>query len=279
MFEKMERLVRYEQDGGTGGQATLLTDNQPVATQPEANPQQPTKTPEPAANNPPEGGKEPSPEAGWVSALEAGLRTNPLLKGHQKPSSFVKEAIGWKEKLDRAVVRPGEGASDAEVAAYRTAMGIPAKPEEYELDGKGFSDQFVKEQRELFHRSGMTKDQAKSLWEATKKQMESGVEALRRANVQERQAAEKTLVAEFGDKFPVKVQAARLALKRFATPALEQYLTTSGLGNNAELIKMLARVQEQIGGDSLLKGLDGTKRNEIPEAQRRFPNSPEMIRK
>ena len=272
MVRQWGPLVLYEQEGVEGG-GTLLTADQPAT--PEANAQQPNNSQGDTQHNADTTAKESLP--GWVAGLEADLRTNPLITAHQKPTSFVKEALQWKAKADQAIVRPAEDATPEQVAAYRQAMGIPAKAEDYELDATGFSDEFVKTQRELYLQHGIGKDQAKALWEATKKQVEQGAETLRRANVQEKQQAEATLRTEYGDKFPQVVQSARQALARFATPELRTYLEQTGMGNNAHLIRMLAKISDSIGGDSLLKGVDG-KRSEIPEAQRRFPNSPEMFK-
>ena len=270
LIKSWEPLLLMEQEGAAGGE-TLLGGEQPAVQEGAAG----TQTNDPQGQNNPDAGKGQLP--GWISGLEAELRNNPLITAHQKPSSFVKEALQWKEKADKAIVRPGEGATPDEVAAYQKAMGIPAKPEDYELDTKGFSDEFAKAQRELYHKSGVTAEQAKALWEATKKQVETGAETLRRVNMQERQKAEADLKAEYGDGFTQVVQSARQALARFATPELRTYLEQTGMGNNAHLIRMLARISDSIGGDSLLRGVDG-KKSEVPEAQRRFPNSPEMYR-
>ncbi len=276
MFELMGRpLVMYEQDGGADG-GTLLTAGQPGNT-PEANAQAPNNAQADTQNNAaPNATKESLP--GWVSALEADLRTNPLVIDHQKPSSFVKAAIEWKAKADKAVVEPGEGATPEEVAAYRKAAGIPDTPDGYELDAKAVpaTAEFLKAQKELYHRIGLDGTKAKALWEATAKQLTDGADMLRAANRQELEATKTALQQEYGEKYMVKVQSAQQALKRFATPEFIDYLDKTGLGNNAELIKAFARVAESIGGDSLLKGTDDRK-FEMPEAQRRFPNSPGMF--
>jgi hypothetical protein len=275
MIRRLGPLVLYEQEGVANG-GTLLTATQPAA-QPEAGAQEQHNDNANEQNNAENSAKGSLP--GWVSALEADLRTNPILKDHAKPSSFVKAAIGWKEKADKAITVPEEGATPEQVAAYRKAVGIPDKPDDYELDARAVpaSADFLKAQKELYHKIGIDGVKAKALWEATAKQLKDGVEILRAANKQERDAAEASLKHEYGDRYVLKVQQAQQALNRFATPEFVNYLDRTGLGNNAELIKAFSRIAESIGGDSLLKGTD-SRELDIPEARRRFPNSPEMLR-
>ncbi|NCC31235.1 MAG: glycosyltransferase, partial [Chloroflexia bacterium] len=222
LIKSWEPLLLMEQEGAAGGE-TLLGGEQPAVQEGAAG----TQTNDPQGQNNPDAGKGQLP--GWISGLEAELRNNPLITAHQKPTSFVKEALQWKEKADKAIVRPGEGASPDEVAAYQKAMGIPAKAEDYELDTKGFSDEFAKAQRELYHKSGVTAEQAKALWEATRKQVETGAETLRRVNVQEYlQRIDFTLLTSISEGQPLAVLEAMAA----GRPAV-----TTNVGNCRELLE------------------------------------------
>lgn len=267
IYRRLQELMAPE--GGDAGGETLLTGVQPeqgAASQNQTNIA-------PPVNNPASGeGDIP----GWLSGLTSDLRTNPVVIGHKKPSDFVKAALGWKDKAESAIVKPGEGATPEQVEAYRTAMGIPKDASGYELPESDLvGKEFLEAQRELYLKHELTADQAKAVHEATVGQIAKGAELLKQANVEARTQAEKTLKAELGDRFPQVLQSAQNALRRFATPELNKYLTETGMGNNAELIKTFAAIQDQIGGDSLLGGSRGGVQP-LSEAQKRFPNSPEM---
>jgi len=270
IYRRLQELMAPE--GGDNGGATLLTGGQPeqgdTAGQVQTNPAAP-------ANNPAAGeGDVP----GWISGLTSDLRTNPIVLGHKKPSDFVKAALEWKGKAETAIVKPGEGATPEEVEAYRTAMGIPKDTSGYELPESNLvSKEFLDAQRELYLKHGLNKEQAKAVHEATVAQIAKGAELLKKANQDARNDAEKTLKAELGDKYPQTLKSAQNALRRFATPELVKYLTDTGMGNNAALIKTFAAIQEQIGGDSLLGGSRGEP-TALSEVQKRFPNSPEMFK-
>jgi hypothetical protein len=270
IYRRLQELMAPE--GGDNGGATLLTGGQPEQGDPAAQVQ---TNPAPPTNNPASGeGDVP----GWISGLTSDLRTNPVVLGHKKPSDFVKAALEWKGKAETAIVKPGEGATPEEVAAYRTAMGIPADATGYELPESDLvGKEFLDAQRELYLQHGLTADQAKAVHEATVAQIAKGAQMLKQANVEARTQAEKTLKAELGDKYTQTIKSAQNALRRFATPELVQYLTDTGMGNNAELIKTFATIQEQIGGDSLLGGTKGGAQP-LSEVQKRFPNSPEMFK-
>lgn len=82
---------------------------------------------------------------------------------------LVKRALDMRSKLSNAIIRPGKNASAEEVAAYRKALGIPEKPEEYEFpelpkeqltdDVKTSRAQWAKH----FHTLGIPKEAAKEL--------------------------------------------------------------------------------------------------------------------
>ena len=266
--------VFYQADGGEGG-GSLITGIQPGGDQGDNQDQ--TNNNPPAGNNP-EGEGNQNQVPGWVSGLTADLRDNEFVKGHAKPSDFVKAALAWKSKADGSIVKPGEGATPEEVAAYNKAMGIPAKAEDYKLpDNQLLDKDFVKAQRELFLKQGLSQDQAKSIYEETIKQMQGGADAIKNANQTARVEAETALKKEFGDNYTQKLTEAQSALRRFATEDVISYLDKTGLGNNVGLIKMFAAIQNQIGGDSLLSGANAGGANDPrEEVKRRFPNSPQM---
>lgn len=259
-------LVLMAPDAG-GGEGTLLTGAQPEG---EGNQGQQNNDGN-QTNNPAGEGSVNTP--GWLGGVAK--EYHDALKGFQKPTDFVKEALTWKDQLSNSIVKPPEGATAEQVAAYRQAMGIPENEDGYELpQSEMMNEEFVKQQKEFYLKNNFTAEQAKAVHEALIGQMVKGVDALQKANLEARQEAERTLKTELGDKYNQTLTDAKNALRRFASEEDVAYLTKTGLGNDAGIIKMFANIQKQIGGDSLLnpQGNTGTDAG----VKEMFPNSPEM---
>jgi len=257
-----DRLVLMAPDAGNDG-GTILTDVQPNAEGASENQnKENTQT-----NNQPEGSVMP----GWVSGVEAEYRD--FVKDYKKPTDFIKAAKGWNEKSQNSIVKPEEGATAVEVEAYRKVMGIPDKAEGYELpESELMGKEFATAQRDFYHKNNLSGEQASAVHQALISQMEKGVDTLQKANAQARQDAETSLKGELGDKYNQTLSDAKNAVRRFASKEDVEYLTKTGLGNDAGIIKMFANIQKQIGGDSLLS-MPGSS-PAINEAKERFPNSP-----
>lgn len=251
-------------DAGNDG-GTILTGNQP-GTEGNAGD---SNNGDNQTNNPEEGSVMP----GWVSGV--GAEYKDYVKDYKTPTDFIKAAKGWNEKLQNSIVKPGEGATAQEVEAYRKVMGIPDKTEGYELpESDLMSEEFTSTQREFYLKNNLSNEQAKEVHKALISHMEKGIDAIQKANLQAREEAETALKGELGDKYNQTLKDAQNALRRFASEEDVKYLTKTGLGNDAGIIKMFANIQKQIGGDSLLNlPSSATSKN---EAKERFPNSPEQ---
>ena len=275
-MKRFSTPIFFEADAGAPGGDSILTEGNQGTP---GSKQQDTNNAGDAGNNPPAGEGTQNQPPGWLSGLTSDLRDNDLVKGAQKPSDFVKAALGWKAQLDKSIVRPGKDATPEQVLAYHTAMGIPAKAEDYGLTKNELvSDEFIKAQSELYLAQGLSKDQAKAMHEHSLKHMQDGASAIKAANLKARTDTEATLKAEYGDKYDQTLNDARNALRRFASPEDMEYLNNTGLGNDAGLIKMFANIQSRIGGDSLLGGgRQGNAGSATSEIKNRFPNSPQML--
>lgn len=114
---------------------------------------------------------------GWISGLPDNLKTNEAFAGFKTVGEFaqshletqgkVKELEG---KLATAIVRPGEGATDEEKAAFREAMGIPDAPDKYEFErpqmpeGVEYNEALETWFRNIAHKHGLAGDTAKAMY-------------------------------------------------------------------------------------------------------------------
>lgn len=90
-------------------------------------------------------------------------------KGYKDPAAVAESAhyyeklIGF-DKAGRTVVVPDDKAGPEEIAAYRTKMGVPEKPDGYNIKPpEGQSDAFSKEASNWFHEAGIPANAAEKL--------------------------------------------------------------------------------------------------------------------
>jgi len=106
---------------------------------------------------------------GWRAALPDEYKEHEFVKDTTKPGDFVKKALDVKterdllnDKLSKAIFKPDENATDEQKAAYRVAMGIPDKPEDYEIPvPEGESTEMADSFRQFAVEKGLPKDMAK----------------------------------------------------------------------------------------------------------------------
>ena len=177
---------------------------------------------------------------------------------------------------------PKKGASREEFEAFKTALGIPLKSEDYDLEGlkvpSGFemTDERLKYLREVAFGAGLTKNQAKTLlanlmlWQAEE------------ANRFDKAMYPDTdkLDAEFKDEWGADYVSNRSAymryLREFADDELRELANNSPLGSNKSFIRSGVRVGKMIGESPLIEGRSTPEKSEDEED---YDHSPELKRR
>jgi len=221
---------------------------------------------------------------GFTAAATKELRSDPrFIAWASKFKSFddaVKSALELESKMGTMVAIPGEDATPEQKAEFYKRLGVPEKPEEYELpeiDGLEYDEEAIAEFKGLAKELNLTKEQAKKFYEyaASKskaiqeqaaQQMEEN-EAKRKA---EKEAVISTLKKEWGDDFEPNQQILKRGFANYATPSLIKKINDTGLGNDVDLVKLFYElgktVMEDPGAHSRTTsyGEDGTPRLEYP---------------
>lgn len=116
----------------------------------------------------------------WVAQLPDTLKANEVFtkyptigdlgKSHLEVMGKIKELDGMTAKvgdlegrLSKAIIKPDEKATPEQITAYRTAMGVPDKPEGYEFPKRGDEDndpKLVSWAQNLFFKHMIPKDAA-----------------------------------------------------------------------------------------------------------------------
>lgn len=219
---------------------------------------------------------------GWIQGLTAEQREKYAeeLKDIPKVSDFFNNHIELKERLKSAIIKPGEGATEQELADYRKALGVPEtkdgyylkKPELPEGLGEAVSEDWF---RELAFKHNLSKQQAADLFEDYYKSIGDAYTKQLAERKKEREEAEKSLREEHGNQYEEKLSKAKLAANNVFGAEFMSYLDETGLGNDIRLITGLIRLGELVGEDSLVGGRISTPLGQT-DGGWHFPNTPGM---
>ena len=196
--------------------------------------------------------------AGWSKALgltQPADGVNPI-EGKFTSVEALAKSYAALEKMNgnqNKVAIPGKDASPEEVAAYRQKMGIPAKPEEYGLKmpekigdqpfpKELWNDDVAKSATELFHKLGITKEQAAALAEWNNTQGLAQFSGMKQQQETQIALAMDALKKEWGAHYTDK-----LATANEAAAVLGLDKSTPHLTNDPAFIRALAKVGEMIG--------------------------------
>jgi hypothetical protein len=197
-----------------------------------------------------QGGEKPA----WLAQLPADLKDNEaftgfktigdLAKAHLDNTGKVKEFDGLKTKFD-SLPKP------------------PAKPEEYQFDKiEGIDEGMLNGARPEFHKAGLTNDQAKAMVALEGQLWKQRVDAYAAQSEKDRLAAETALKAEWGSKYPERVE----SMSRFMAAVgkdikvegksvdVNAFLLQKGLGNDPFFIRFIDAISQKLPEDTSPSG-------------------------
>ena len=211
-------------------------------------------------------------EASPGSRSEAGFDWSGTLGESYKSFKPMLEAKGWKgpgdalkaygeleKKLGKAVVVPGENASDAERAAFHKRLGVPAAPDGYQLtkpEGvEGYDDTIAAWLRATGHRLALPAKALSGLHDAY---FEDIVKPHLTQKAEAREVAKRQLDMEIYDNWPEAKQAAYLDCAkrgaRFLGLAPERLDGLLDHVSDFALVEAMRRLGEMVGEDALVGG-------------------------
>jgi hypothetical protein len=228
----------------------------------EAQGSEPTQ--EPVANNQPQGdqpqGSEPQ-LPGWTAGLKAEVKEKfkDRLGDFKTISDIIPDYFELKDKMSKAIIKPGENATEEELSKYREAMGIPGDPSGYDLDTSGVPEGLVHEEdlgffKETFHKAGLNQNQAQNVYREIMRVL--GESSLAKADEQkaEIEKVRQDIAQTFGGDAAKAEAAVQKVMQEFSDPELLKHLNETGIGNDPYLVRLLAKVGMQMLDDNLAQG-------------------------
>ena len=220
---------------------------------------------------PPAGGDQDANNLGWRAALPDEYKSHEYVKTFQKPGDFVKSALeikaerdGLTSKLEKAIFKPGDDAKPEDIIAFRKALGVPEKPDEYEFpktDGVEHDQKMTDWARGVFHKAQLNKDQAGVISKSWDSFMSEMVKADKEATIAAVTAADTALKAEWKADYDKNIELTRRGYDAFekAVPGFKEVLeleTAAGkIGNDARMLKVFHLIGNAIGDDLSIPGM------------------------
>lgn len=197
----------------------------------------------------------PSLPHGWMAGLTPEQKANAdLIKRLSTFDKGIPDLVGYYASAETAkgsaITIPGEKATAEERAAFRKAIGVPEKPEDYKLDQVQISDPRAKpdearmnELKALAHKLNVSNGQ---LNELQKWYFQSLDKDLRVVNTTMDECVA-TLKTRFGREYDAAMTYKKRALDRFGKPGVVAIFNRSGLGNDPDINEMFVEIGKTMG--------------------------------
>ena len=219
----------------------------------------------------------PSDWATSLSTLPEDLRADTTVSNSTSLEDMARRMVNANKLVGaNRVAVPDENATDDQLSEFYASIGRPATPEDYQLRSRKESenstapivaDADVTKISTKLHEIGLTTRQAAQVLSFYEDETLAAKSATDTMIAQSKQDSVDTLKKEFGAAFDAKVELARAAVRELGGDELATVLTETGLGDNPEMVKLMAKVGAMMGEDRLVgKGRASTART--PEMAR-----------
>lgn len=230
----------------------------------------PTTTATATSTTPPlAAGTTPALPQPWMSGLTSEQKANAeLIKSLSSFEKGIPDLVEFYSRAEaakgKAVVVPSEGATKEELAAFRKAVGVPDKPEDYDLKGVKLPDdvtldpEWDKDLRALAHKVNISQGQLSELAKWYFADLANAMKFVKLSSQQAHAILRKEMGADYDAAMTFKAR----AVNKFLTPEAATRFEKTGLGNDPEIIKMFSEIGKAMGDHFFAEGSRGEK----PEA-------------
>ena len=204
--------------------------------------------------NPTEGNTEvqDNKDPGYMAAVKADLRDKygDELRKYENINPIIEDYFTLKANSADSIIKPKEGATEEEVAAYKEKLGIPKEASGYELDKApdelGKQDEFSVSFKDMALKSNLSKEQAKEVFNQYNQLQ---LEAIKSQEAQVKET-EKTLRAELGSGYDEAIANVGTILQGGGQDLVD-YLNETGVGNDPRFIRAMAKLGSVVSEDSI----------------------------
>lgn len=201
---------------------------------------------------------------GWKTELPTSLRDNEAFANYKTKNELwtghidlVNKAKTLEGKLENAIPRLSDKATEDEKAAFFKALGRPDAPDGYVFDeeeGITIDQDMVDWYRKLVFEAGIPQNAASKLYASYNEKMKSLVAQKEEAAKKAIESTAEALKKEWGGDYDKNVEFAKRAWVSLAGEELKNVLEETGLGNDPRFTKAFFNIGKKMGEDNLIGG-------------------------
>ena len=224
-----------------------------------------TTAPTPGAAAPPPTGTVIDASSGvsgeWYGGMSEEYRNEPTIQSFKNIDGLAKSYLESRKMMGSMVKLPGEDATPDEISKVYNKLGRPETADGYEIKAPTIKNEAGEEipifnldesaaasARESFHKLNLTPTQVQGVMELYGQQriadMGDAQGLAEQEQIRMAEESESTLRQEWGDKYDINLSIARKAAEKFD---IMEDVKELGLGNSAQVIKMLHTLSDHIG--------------------------------
>jgi hypothetical protein len=178
----------------------------------------------------------------------------------------------YEGKLANSIPKLSDKSTEEERAAYFKAIGMPDKPEEYEMqlpEGTVADPKFIEGFTKMAFDNGFSKPQVASLTAWYTQNMKDTQATVEKSLKVRQEKAVNELKDEWGGEYDAKLDAANKAVARIVDDDTYEYMKGYGLTNDSKMVKFFHRLSEVISEDAFIppKGTPPRQREKSPGGQ------------
>jgi len=194
-------------------------------------------------------------------------------KGWKTPDDVIKGYTELEKTVGGRVKMPTPESSAEEIRAFYQKTGCPENPDGYEIivpeEMAGMRDEGIESViKQIAYDQGVSKQAFESIVRGYYEKVNADL-------IASREAGEKALKEELGDKYDTEVGIAQRFCKEACSQEFRDLLESSGLGNNPVFVKEFIGLGKKTMADTLIKGSaagDADEDSYTPQ----YKTSPEM---
>ncbi len=192
----------------------------------------------------------------WKSSLPEDLQKDPSMQTIMDVASLAKSFVHGQKMIGKdKIVIPDKFASEEDWQKVFQKLGVPDSVDKYELKVAETADpEFVKGFKDLAVKNGILPKQAEKLFEFYNNHVEKSLAAQEEISKKTFEESVTGLKKEWGQGYERKIQAASGLFNKLADPEAKDFFNKSGLGNDPVIIKMFAKIAEEMGEDKFVSG-------------------------
>lgn len=189
----------------------------------------------------------------WLEGVDPELISDPSLQAIQDIPTLVKSYVHAQKMVGKdKVVVPDKNSSEEDWKEFYRKAGVPDKDNyKVEFDEEDFDEEIINKINEIGYENNLTPQQTKTMIDFAKEHFSSKEAAELEALEQQEAEQLEALKEEWGDEgFNSNIAKAITVIDEFGTPEFKEYLNETGLGNDPQLIRLLANIGNNLKEDS-----------------------------